>query len=154
MLTEWMLPVRTRKFAIVTLVVLAAITGVIIYMMTRPAPEPRPSDVVMVLTQRGGLCQPGKPCEASYRVFGDGRFERHENFSAGDIAQLKDIIQRTDFTAYGPNPEPQCPSFTDGVDLVLSSPLKHPGKQFTLCTLDIPENDQGLRAIVRLLDKQ
>lgn len=148
----------TKRIVLLVAAVLLMIAAWVVY-GAKTAHSPAPKDVLMVMTQRGGLCAPdkdnpnGRVCEASYRIFNDGRFDRHEAFSKSEIQQLKEIIDRTDFTDYAENPVPACPSYADGVDLILSFPAKHPGEQFTLCQLQIPKDDAGFRAIVELLDK-
>lgn len=138
--------------------VAAIVAATLWYVLGRSGGAPITSGgVLMVMTQRGGLCgssgQEGTTCESSYRVFNNGTFEGHRKFSASEMQELRSIIARTDFTAYDQNANPACPSFADGIDLVLSFPAKHPGKHFTPCLLDISQEDTGIRAIVTLLDK-
>jgi hypothetical protein len=147
---------RYLKIGLVAIAVVASST--LWYVLGRTPDVPVTSDgVLMVMTQRGGLCleKDGTTvtCESSYRVYDNGSFTWHRAFTPGEMQELRSIIARTDFTSYGKNSNPACPSFADGIDLVLSFPAKHPGKEFTLCLLDIPKDDIGLRAIVKLLDK-
>ena len=147
---------RYLKIGAVCVAVIAA--AFLWYLLGRTGGAPVTSGgVLMIMTQRGGLCssdsQENAVCESSYRVFNNGTFEGHRRFSANEMNELRGIITRTDFTSYERNANPACPSFADGIDLALSFPAKHPGRQFTPCTLDIPEDDTGIRAIVTLLDK-
>jgi hypothetical protein len=68
-----------------------------------------------------------------------------------EVADLKQIINSTDFTMYAPNPQPNCPSFVDGTDLVLLFPQKYGDRMFTTCMLEIPANDKAFTHINNLL---
>lgn len=108
------------------------------------------ADALMTLTSSGGYC--AGPCEhVVYNLYESGEFESHTKLSNSEVAQLKDIINNTDFLKYGENPNPKCPSFVDGSDQVLLFPQKYGYKTFTLCMLGIPEDDPAFKFIEKLI---
>lgn len=104
----------------------------------------------MTVTSSGGMC--AKECEhSSHNLYDDGRFEGHTKLNSSEVAELKNIIETTDFLKYGANPRPDCQSFVDGFDQVLLFPQKYGDKSFTPCMLDIQEDDPAFSYISKLL---
>lgn len=109
------------------------------------------SRALMSVTSSGGMCN--GPCGYPvHNLYDSGKFDGHKNLSSTEVLQLKNIIDTTDFTKYGPNPSPKCESFADGFDRVLLFPQKYGNTTFTTCMLNIPENDEAFSYINKMLD--
>lgn len=105
---------------------------------------------LMTVTSSGGNCF--NACNFHHNsLYNDGYFEDHKKLSSSEVATLKNIIKNTDFTKYGPNPHPQCSSFSDGSDETLLFPQKYGEETFTPCMLNIPTNDTAYAYIDNLL---
>ena len=117
---------------------------------------PPKGEVLMIVSYQGGLCpnssNNGGVCSSQYKVYSGGTFELHTKLSAKEIAKLEETITNTDFLQYQTNPHPNCPSYSDGEDEILSFPQKYPNKSFTVCQLLIPKNDPGITFINELIE--
>lgn len=100
------------------------------------------SDVLMIVRYEGGLCAENKICSEEYKMYGDGSFDEHTDLSSSELKKLKQLINKTDFLKYEKETDPDCQSFVDGSDEILEFPSKYPDKSFTLCTLQIPSDDE------------
>lgn len=106
---------------------------------------------LMAVTYSGGMCSDG-PCKSAvYNLYDNGSFEGHKKLTQTEVANLKQLIDNTDFTSYGQKPNPNCMSFRDGADRVLIFPKKHGNQKFTVCKLDVPSHDSTLRVIDKLI---
>lgn len=106
---------------------------------------------IMTVSSSGGMCADGICKSPSYRLYDSGKFEGHQKLSQAEVANLKQLIANTDFTAYGVDPSPSCPSFADGPDRILSFPQKHGNQKFTVCMLDVPSHDLTFSTIEKLI---
>jgi hypothetical protein len=140
----------------ILVVAIVAGAGFLVYRSRHKAQEtasvkPYDSQALMTVTSSGGLCN--GPCNHTvHNLYDNGKFEDYKKLSSSEISQLKNIIEVTDFTKYGPKPNPHCQSFVDGSDQVLLFPQKYGNKAFTTCMLDIPENDKAFSYINELLE--
>lgn len=104
----------------------------------------------MVVTSSGGMC--AHSCDHPiYNLYESGIFEGHKKLNGFEVSQLKNILDTTDLTQYGPSVNPHCESFVDGFDQVLLFPQKYGNKTFTVCMLNIPQNDKAFSYINQLL---
>lgn len=111
------------------------------------------SDILMVVRYQGGLCADNKICSEEYKLYGDGSFDEHTDLSSSELKKLKQLINKTDFLKYEKETNPNCQSFVDGSDEILEFPSKYPDKSFTLCTLQIPSDDETINYINALIEK-
>lgn len=109
------------------------------------------SKTLMTVSYAGGLCSNNEVCSSEYKLYEDGTFQNHTKLNSKEATQLKETISNTDFLKYQKNPKPNCPSYSDGSDEILSFPQKYPDKSFKLCELQIPSDDPAITFINNLI---
>lgn len=149
---------RINNFRIIAISLLVLTVGIISWFVfsKQVAPDPTttvsPSDkVIMVVKYVGGLCRDGKICSTEYKLFEDGRFEGHKKLSPKDLNRFNQAVSKSDLQSYKTNPNPKCPSFYDGQDEVLIFPQRYQDQAFTVCRLEIPNNDVVISTVHDLI---
>lgn len=145
---------RSQKIATQIKIISAVIAAIILVGVTYALlthDNDTPKTPIMIVTYSGGLCADSTVCTRNHTIFSDGEFQDHAKLSSAEIFKLQDVIDETDFLQYTTDPNPNCMSYVDGTDMILSFPQKYGDKKFTLCELEISDTDTAINYITDLI---